>query len=58
MLLESGELTPILTSLIIAARNTPCGKSSLISLSIRLDSTSSRFHRWFDHKYGTVSPGT
>jgi len=51
--LESEELTPILTSLIIAAA-TPLKE---IESDFAVDSTgftSSRFHRWFDHKYGKV----
>jgi transposase len=51
--LESDELTPILTSLIIAAAAPLKG----IESDFAVDSTgftSSRFHRWFDHKYGKV----
>jgi len=51
--LESDELTPILTQLIELAA-TPLKE---IESDFAVDSTgftSSRFHRWFDHKYGKV----
>lgn len=51
--LENPEFTPILTALII--------KASLPLVAVETDFavdstgfTSSRFHRWFDHKYGKV----
>ncbi len=49
--LESEELTPILTSLIVAA-SLPLKE---VESDFAIDSTgftSCRFHRWFDHKYG------
>ena len=51
--LENPELTPILTKMIIAA-SLPLKE---IESDFAVDSTgftTSRFHRWFDHKYGKV----
>lgn len=51
--LENPELTPILNALIVQSSK----PLSVVESDFAADSpgfTSCRFHRWFDHKYGTV----